>query len=149
MLAQRLLRKLCASCKIKVPANAGETEMLKRVLAEIPAEAKTDLPKTDFELFRASEAGCKDCGGKAYKGRIGIFETLEMTDELERIVLGDISEAKLRAEAKRQGMLTMYQDGIIKVLKGTTSIEELLQVAQEQEEEPAEVPASGRLQKAS
>ena len=58
-----------------------------------------------------------------------------MTDELERIVLTNISEEELRKEAQRQGMITMFQDGIIKVLKGLTSLEELLTVAQEAEEE--------------
>lgn len=156
-LAQRLARKLCNTCKQKTKPNAGEEEMIKRALADMPAEAKKDLAKDNFEIYKpgevslptqppsgepdgqarlnASRQGCKDCGGKAYKGRIGIFETLAMTDELEEIVLGDISESKLRAEAKRQGMLTMFQDGIIKVLRGVTSLEELLQVAQEGEAE--------------
>ena len=58
-----------------------------------------------------------------------------MTDELERIVLTNISEEELRKEAQRQGMITMFQDGIIKVLTGRTSLEELLTVAQEAEEE--------------
>ena len=70
------------------------------------------------------------CGGKAFKGRIAIFEMLEMSDELEKIILGSISEAALRQEAKRQGMITMFQDGILKVLRGVVSLEELLEIAQ-------------------
>ncbi len=58
-----------------------------------------------------------------------------MTDELEKIILTNLSEGELRQEAQRQGMITMFQDGIIKVLHGVTSMEELLQVAQENEEE--------------
>jgi len=73
---------------------------------------------------------CKTCGGKAYRGRIGICETLEMTPEFEKIILGTISESAMRQEAKRQGMLTMYQDGILKVLQGIVSLEELLEIAQ-------------------
>lgn len=133
-LAQRLLRKLCEKCKVKTPANVAEEQTIKRAIQSMPTETKTNLPKGDYEIYKASEKGCKECGGKSYKGRIGIFETLAMTDELERIVLSDISEAKLRVEAKRQGMITMFQDGIIKVLRGVTSIEELLQVAQEAQE---------------
>ena len=53
-----------------------------------------------------------------------------MTDGLERVILADISEEKLRAEAKNQGMISMFQDGILKVMQGLTSIEELMQVAQ-------------------
>ena len=58
-----------------------------------------------------------------------------MSDELEKIILGKISEEALRKEAKRQGMLTMFQDGILKVLHGISSLEELLTVAQEEKEE--------------
>ncbi len=53
-----------------------------------------------------------------------------MSDELEKIILGEISESSLRQEAKRQGMITMFQDGILKVLKGIVSLEELLEIAQ-------------------
>jgi len=132
--AQRLLRKLCDNCKVKTVANPAEEQMIKKAISEMPTDLKNSLPKNNFEIFKPGE-GCKECGGKAYKGRIGIFETLAMTDELENIVLTDISEAKLRAEAKRQGMLTMFQDGIIKALEGVTSVGELLEVAQESQEE--------------
>ena len=132
--AQRLLRKLCPSCKQKVKANVGEEHMIKQALEKIPAEIQKEFPKSGFEIYKAGE-GCKDCRGKTYKGRIAIFETLAMTDELEKIILTNLSEGELRQEAQRQGMITMFQDGIIKVLHGVTSIEELLQVAQENEEE--------------
>ncbi len=133
VVAQRLLRKLCNNCKLKVQANKAEEQMIIKAINDMPVDAKKDLPKDNFEIFKPGE-GCKECGGKTYKGRIGVFETLAMTDELEIIVLSDISEAKLRDEAKRQGMITMFQDGIIKVLAGITSIEELLEVAQEANE---------------
>jgi len=56
-----------------------------------------------------------------------------MTDEFEKIILGDLSEAAMREEAKRQGMINMFQDGILKVLRGVVSLEELLEVAQANE----------------
>ncbi len=130
--AQRLLRKLCVSCKIKDKANQGEVHTIMESLKEIPPEQKKDLPTDNFVIYRPGE-GCKDCGGNAYKGRIAIFETLAMTDEVERIILTNISEEEFRKEAKRQGMITMFQDGIIKVLHGVTSLEELFQVAQTSE----------------
>lgn len=133
-LAQRLVRKLCQTCKTKTKANTGEEFMIKKALDKMPSETKKDLPKSDFEIYKPGQ-GCKECDGKTYKGRIGIFETLAMTDELERIVLSNISEEELRKEAKRQGMITMFQDGIIKILKGSTSLEELMTVAQEAEQE--------------
>jgi type IV pilus assembly protein PilB len=134
-IAQRLLRRLCPSCKEKAKANAAEEHMIKQALEKMPAESKKELPKSGFEVFKAGK-GCKECRGKAFKGRIAIFEALAMTDELENIILTNLSEGELRREAERQGMITMFQDGIIKVLRGVTSIEELLQAAQEGEEEP-------------
>jgi type IV pilus assembly protein PilB len=134
-LAQRLLRRLCSTCKKKAKANVAEEHTISQALIKMPAELQKEFPKGGFEIYK-SGAGCKDCRGKAFKGRVAIFETLAMTDELEKIILTSISEGELRKEAKRQGMLTMFQDGIIKVLRGVTAIEELLTVAQESEEEP-------------
>lgn len=132
--AQRLTRKLCQTCKIKTKANAGEEFIIKKAIDAMPQDAKKDLPKNNFEIYKPGE-GCKECNGKAYKGRVAVFETLAMTDELERIVLTNISEEELRKEAIRQGMITMFQDGIIKILNGITSLEELMTVAQEAEDE--------------
>ncbi|MEK7583471.1 MAG: GspE/PulE family protein [Patescibacteria group bacterium] len=134
--AQRLLRKLCPSCKEPATLNPSEAKLLAEGVAKISPEIVATLPKSPYQIFKAGK-GCKDCNGKAYKGRVAIFEALAMTDELERVILGDLSEEKLRAEAERQGMLTMYQDGIIKVLRGVTSLEELLQVAQSSEDNAA------------
>jgi len=134
--AQRLLRRLCSSCKKKAKANVAEEHMIKQAIEKMPAELQKELPKSDFEIYKAGD-GCKECRGKAFKGRIAIFEALAMTDELEKIVLTNLSEGELRKEARRQGMITMFQDGIIKVLHGITSIEELLTVAQESEGEEA------------
>ena len=89
------------------------------------------LSKDGYTIHKPNlENPCKQCGGKAFKGRIGIFEMMEMTPEFEKIILGAISESAMKQEAKRQEMLTMFQDGILKVLKGTVSLEELLEVAQ-------------------
>lgn len=134
MIAQRLLRKLCDNCKVKVKPNAGEKKIIDQTLKTLPDIYRTDLPAETEFIYKPAEIPCKECGGKAYHGRIAIFEILAMTDELERIILGELSEAKIRAEGQRQKMISMFQDGVIKVLKGITSLEELLQVAQEQQE---------------
>ncbi|MBI2669726.1 MAG: type II/IV secretion system protein [Candidatus Yanofskybacteria bacterium] len=134
VVAQRLARRLCQVCKVKERANQGEEFMIRQAIEKMPSVTKKDLPNGNFEIYKPGSEGCKECGGRAYKGRVGVFETLAMTDELEKIILTNISEEELRAEAKRQGMITMFQDGIIKVLNGVTSLEELLTVAQEAEE---------------
>ncbi|PJE50536.1 MAG: hypothetical protein COV29_03975 [Candidatus Yanofskybacteria bacterium CG10_big_fil_rev_8_21_14_0_10_36_16] len=132
-LAQRLLRKLCDQCKAETKATSSEAEIIKRALKNMPEDEKKDLQQDNFKIYKAGE-GCKECGGKAYKGRIAIFETLEMTDQLEKIILGKISEQAFREEAKRQGMISVFQDGIRKVLHGVSSLEELFTVAQEGQE---------------
>src|SRR3989344_4944658 len=133
--AQRLLRRLCPDCKIKVKANSGEEKIINDAIENMPPEYKKQLySEKGYEIYKPNtENPCRACGGKAYKGRIGIFETMEMTDEFEKIILGTLSEAAMREEAKRQGMITMFQDGILKVLKGVVSLEELLEVAQANE----------------
>ncbi|HXK36617.1 MAG TPA: GspE/PulE family protein [Candidatus Paceibacterota bacterium] len=140
--AQRLLRRLCPTCKVEVQANAAETKIIADALREIAPQYRGSYdPSGPFRIFKPNtENPCKECGGKAYKGRIAIFEMLQMTDELERIILGALSEAAMRDEAQRQGMMTMFQDGILKVLDGICSIGELMEVAQA--EDPDATPAA-------
>src|SRR3989338_6754648 len=129
--AQRLLRRLCPECKLKMKANSGEEQMITAAIKEMPKEYQELITADGYQIYKPNlKNPCKQCGGKAFKGRIGIYEMLEMTPELEKIILGTISETAIRAEAARQGMLTLYQDGILKVLKGVVSLDELLEVAQ-------------------
>lgn len=129
-MAQRLLRRLCPDCKVKSKPNAAEEKIIKKAIDEMPEEVRNQVSKQSFTIWKASEKGCPKCGGKAHKGRIAIFEILEITDGVEKVILTDLSEMALREEAKNQGMLTMFQDGILKVLEGTASLEELLEVAE-------------------
>ncbi len=130
--AQRLLRRLCQDCKLEIKANTAEEKMISEAILDMPADYQKEyFSKSGYTIYKPNiENPCKKCGGKAFKGRIAIFEMLEMSDGLEKIILGEISEAALRQEAKRQGMITMFQDGILKVLKGVVSLEELLEIAQ-------------------
>jgi type IV pilus assembly protein PilB len=130
--AQRLLRRLCADCKVEAKANPAETVIIERALREMPISYQKEfLARDGYKIYKPNlENPCKQCGGKAFKGRLGIFEMLEMTPEFEKIILTDISDSAMKAEGKRQEMITMYQDGILKVLKGVVSLEELLEVAQ-------------------
>lgn len=131
-MGQRLLRRLCNDCKVESKPNAAEEKIISDALARFPDAVKKEIPK-EKKFFKPAKEGCKQCGGKAYKGRVAIAEVLEMTDELEEIVLGALSEQAMRKEAFRQGMITLFQDGILKVLRGATSLDELLTVAQESE----------------
>ena len=129
-IAQRLVRKLCSKCKKKIKPKKEIQDLILRELAEISESRKKEIKiKTPIYIFEA--AGCKDCHNEGFSGRVGLFEILEMTPQLAEIILKEPSEAKILEEAKRQGMLTMKQDGILKTLEGITTIEEVLRVAEE------------------
>ena len=116
-----------------MPGDAGKKQIKDMILKElenIPSSIKKeiDIPK---ETFVFVPGGCKKCRSEGYSGRIGVFEVLTMTERLSELVLKELSEVKLNEEAKAQGMITMKQDGILKVLEGLTSIDEVLRVAEE------------------
>jgi len=129
-IAQRLLRKLCQNCKKKIKPKKEIRDLILKEIDNLPEKVKKEIkikePLTIFE-----PVGCKDCHREGYSGRIALFEILKMTPQLAEIILKEPSEAKILEEAKRQGMLTMEQDGILKVLDGITTIEEVLRVAEE------------------
>ena len=128
-MAQRLLRKLCPYCKKKVKPSVQVRDKILEEINRIPPQTRKDIPiEKDFYIYEP--VGCKRCN-MGYSGRIGIFEVLEMTKSLEEIILKEASESVIAKEAEKQGMVTMKQDGIIKVLKGVTSFEEVLRVAEE------------------
>lgn len=129
-IAQRLARKLCPYCKKRIKASEEIKKSLMNEIKDFPPRIKKDV-KIGEEIFIYEPVGCKRCNQVGYSGRIGVFEILEMTEELSQIVVSDHSSARIEQEAERQGMVTMKQDGILKVLEGVTSFEEILRVAEE------------------
>jgi len=127
MIAQRLARRLCPDCKERILANPAEQKIIEDNLSTLPKDIKEALPyKPPYYIYRSK--GCPACNNKGYLGRFGIFEMMRMTPELEQIILTQPSQERLMAEAKRQGMITLRQDGIIKVLEGIISLEEVLSI---------------------
>ena len=129
-LAQRLVRKLCPNCKKKIKLKPEIKELIFKEIETLPEIIKKDL-KITKPLYIYQVKGCQKCNNEGFIGRIGLFEILTMTDQLANIILKEPSETKIAEEARRQGMITMKQDGILKVLKGITTIEEVLRVAEE------------------
>ncbi|PIZ86839.1 MAG: hypothetical protein COX92_02520, partial [Candidatus Nealsonbacteria bacterium CG_4_10_14_0_2_um_filter_40_15] len=129
-MAQRLVRKLCDSCKKKIKPTPEIKNLILKEIDGLPPAIKKDIKlPASFEIF--APQGCQKCGSTGYSGRIAVFEILSMTDSLAEIILKEPSEVSILEEAKRQGMITMKQDGILKVLRGVTTIEEILRVAEE------------------
>lgn len=129
-IAQRLLRKLCVHCRKKVKADKEIQRAILKEIENFPEIIKKDI-KLDKTIYIYKPGGCKRCNQVGYSGRIGLFEILEMTSRLEEIILKEPSEGRIQEEAEAQGMITMKQDGIMKVLEGVTSLEEVLRVAEE------------------
>ena len=123
-LAQRLVRKLCSACKKETALSESEQKLADAVLASI--EDKALVPKNRTGAFSA--VGCPACNNTGYKGRIGIFEGIVVDKQIEEVVEKNPSEREIWQAARPQGLLTMQQDGVIKVLSGVTSFEELSRV---------------------
>lgn len=129
-IAQRLVSKLCPYCKKKVKPRKEIQDLILKEIDALPPVIKKRV-KIPSPLFIYERQGCKKCGSRGFAGRIGIYEVLSMTHELANLVLKEFDEQKISQEAFHQGMTTMKQDGILKVLDGITTIEEVLRVAEE------------------
>jgi type IV pilus assembly protein PilB len=129
-LAQRLVRVLCSDCKKKITPPKEIEDMILKEIENLPPIIKKDV-KVPKPLKIYTAEGCKKCFQKGLIGRTGLFEVLQMTEQLANICLKEPTEAKIREEAIRQGMISMKQDGILKVLEGVTTIEEVLRTAEE------------------
>jgi type II secretory ATPase GspE/PulE/Tfp pilus assembly ATPase PilB-like protein len=122
-IGQRLIRKLCDNCKIKQLLEPTDQKMVLDEIKKLLPETKETLPKK-LEFYQAQ--GCKICSGLGYKGRVGCYEVLEMSDSI-RVLLSNpnISLVEIRNTARANGMTTMFQDGLIKCLQGITDLKEL------------------------
>lgn len=125
-MAQRLVRKLCSKCKVQRPATTEEKTLMERILTNIVD--RTLVPADTTNVWDASPQGCEACHGRGYKGRVGIFEAVFMDRAVEEILRSKPSEREVAAAARPQGIPTMPEDGVIKVLRGVTSLEELRRV---------------------
>ena len=122
VIAQRLVRKVCKKCNILRKANSQELKKLKKALKWVPQKSGIKIPQAK---------GCKNCNFTGYRGRMGIFEAFLIDDEMEKFILKNPSIAALRKMAIKKGMVSMRQDGLIKVLEEITTIEEVERVTGE------------------
>ncbi|OGD42078.1 hypothetical protein A2567_00380 [Candidatus Azambacteria bacterium RIFOXYD1_FULL_42_11] len=125
-LAQRLVKRLCPDCKKEITAPEPIRNNILKSIEEMPEEFRPKIKKEEIKIFKPQ--GCPKCGNKGTRGRIAVFEVLEMTPSLEEIIISGPTESKILSEAKRQGMVTLLQDGILKVLEGIVGFDELAQV---------------------
>src|SRR5437899_164989 len=117
VLAQRLVRRLCTSCKVEWPVSAVVRERL---------EALGGGRRVEGVFYHGQ--GCEECRGTGYRGRVGIFELLAIGNEMKELILQKRSNAELKTTAQR-AMLTMHQDALQKAAAGITSLDEILRVS--------------------
>ena len=123
-MAQRLVRILCLNCKKQSMAEGKVKEQIELTLGSI--EDKTLIPVEHDKIWLS--VGCEKCNHTGFKGRIGIYEAILMNEKIEQVIKTNSSDREIWEVAKEQGILTMKQDGVLKVLQGITSLEELERV---------------------
>lgn len=123
ILGQRLVRLLCPDCKSPYTASSEEAQLINYVMQNHPHPSPVPNP---LILYRPN--GCEKCGGTGFKGRTGIFEGIVMDEAVEEVVIRDPREHVISDAAKPQGIPTMVEDGIEKLINGIISIKELERV---------------------
>jgi type IV pilus assembly protein PilB len=114
IVAQRLVRRICKECKTEIKYDA----------LELKALGTTEKEWEGVSFFKGK--GCDTCGGSGYKGRAGLYEVMAFSPELRRMILKGASTAELQEQAVADGMLTLRMDGIVKIKKGVTTLEEVV-----------------------
>lgn len=123
VMAQRLLRRVCKECQEEYTPSAEEKEKIKKALEGLPKEVTLPDIGKDFKLVRGK--GCAKCSKTGYKSRVGVYEIIHIDAAMEKIIAKSPSHAEVLEQAKQSGFVSMYQDGVIKILQGVTTFEEL------------------------
>lgn len=130
IIGQRLARRICETCKEAYTPEAEQLASFKKIISEVPENSGETVPDESTWTFMKGK-GCDTCNQTGYKGRLGVYELLVMSDTIRGALSENMSEYEARQLAKQEGMITMAQDGMLKVLEGITTIDEVLRVAGE------------------
>ncbi|MBI4239565.1 type II/IV secretion system protein [Candidatus Uhrbacteria bacterium] len=128
IMGQRLVRRLCVECKQEVQPEQDAITRVKKILTEMSPASGIQPDVSSMHFF--GPKGCDVCHGLGYKGRVGIYEIMAMCPEIEaQILSSQVSEYTIQDIAVKNGMITMVQDGLLRVLEGVTSLDEVFSVA--------------------
>lgn len=154
VIGQRLVRRLCKVCKQEYTPTKDEVQMIVKTFGIASAaqmqhlhdleklaatqnigqdigEKLSSTPNNITRLFRPNPEGCDECGRSGYKGRMGIYEVLDNSVEVQKLIVANATSNVIQDQAIKEGMMTMQTDGFIKALRGQTSVEEILRVTRE------------------
>jgi len=128
--AQRVLRKVCSHCSQEIEIAPEILTDMKEVLGPIYGMVSQKWEKEGKQMKIKKPVGCEKCGETGYMGRVGIFEVMPVSEKISQAIVSKSAASELQKLAIEEGMMTMKQDGYVKVLEGVTTIEEVLRVAQ-------------------
>ncbi len=127
IVAQRLVRKNCLKCLASKKLRKETMQIIKKQLALYP------FSKFDMKVLNTAyhSKGCKICGGTGYHGQVGIYEILEVAPEIKNLIIGGSNIEKIKNLSAKEGMVSLFEDGLEKVQKGETTVSEVLRVIRE------------------
>lgn len=128
IIAQRLCRKICEKCRQEITLRPEDIQLVEEEIDRLPEEEKK-LAKQRKTFFKGQ--GCTACGNTGYKGRIGIFEILSISEQIRSLTLKRATSSEILEQSRKEGLITMKQDGILKALDGQTTIEEVWRVTKD------------------
>lgn len=139
IIAQRLVRKVCQTCRQEISVDPEMLERVKRALKYLPEDEVRWVGEGLLQTMKFYEGrGCDQCSGSGYFGRLGIYEVMAMNNRLRRLILDHAPSMEIEKAAMENGMVGLEQSGILKALKGETTLEEVYSVAKESEVEEEE-----------
>ena len=130
VVGQRVLRKVCKDCVSEKEIPADNLEELKKTLGPIFNMIEDKFAKDGKKLSLPKIVGCEKCNNTGYLGRVAIYEVMPVTEKLSKLIVEKAAASDIQKQAMEEGMLSMKQDGYVKVLEGVTSMDEVIRVAQ-------------------
>ncbi len=127
--AQRLVRMICPDCKQEIKASPEALQLIRDQMKDVSEQELKGVDMKNIKLFAGK--GCEKCGDTGFKGRVAITEVLPVNNAIQELVLAKVPPSQIFEEAKKIGMITMKQNGVIKVLHGLTTYEEVIRVTSE------------------
>ena len=155
VIGQRLVRRLCKVCKQSYEPSASEVQMIAKVFGfasesalqnihalekqaasqyigkDVGTDNLSSTSTTLKRLFKPKPGGCEECSRSGYKGRMGIYEVLDNSVEIQKLIVANATSNDIQNQAIKEGMVTMQTDGFIKALRGETAVEEILRATRE------------------
>ena len=129
VIAQRLVRRVCPKCRQAISPSADQLSQIKKALTGLPQQVRHQELNKKIKIYQAK--GCSQCNQTGYQGRIAVFEMILIDQTMEKIIRPEVSHIQILEKAHQQGLVSFRQDALLKVLEGTTTLEEAKRVTGE------------------